>query len=83
MLSKDNKFGASGMFFLWSGAAISLAEIMTGSLIAPLGLKKGIAVILAGHLIGCFILAMTGLIGFKEKTPALKSSRLAFTTQRN
>ncbi|MDR3552377.1 MAG: putative hydroxymethylpyrimidine transporter CytX [Clostridia bacterium] len=66
------------MFFLWSGAAISLAEIMTGSLIVPLGLKKGIAVILTGHLIGCLILALTGLIGFQKNTSALKSSRLAF-----
>jgi putative hydroxymethylpyrimidine transporter CytX len=51
---------------------------MTGGLIAPLGLKKGIAVILIGHFIGCIILALTGLIGFWKNQPALKSSRLSF-----
>jgi putative hydroxymethylpyrimidine transporter CytX len=77
-VNSEKKIGTPGMFFLWSGAAISLAEIMTGSLIVPLGLKKGIAVILIGHLIGCLILAFTGLIGFEKNTSALKSSRLAF-----
>ncbi len=77
-MNNEKKIGTSGMFLLWSGAAISLAEIMTGSLIVPLGLKKGIAVILIGHLIGCLILAMTGLIGFEKNTSALQSSRLAF-----
>lgn len=66
------------MFFLWAGAAISLAEIMTGGLIAPLGFRKGIAVVLVGHLIGCLILAFTGLIGYRKGTSALESSRLAF-----
>lgn len=66
------------MFFIWSGAAISLAEIMTGSLIAPLGFKKGVAVVLIGHLIGCLILAAAGLIGYQKGTSALESSRLAF-----
>ncbi|HBC93871.1 MAG TPA: putative hydroxymethylpyrimidine transporter CytX, partial [Pelotomaculum sp.] len=54
-----------------------LAEIMTGSLIAPLGIREGIAVILAGHLIGTLILALVGIIGFREKSPSLKSSRLS------
>src|SRR3989344_547817 len=40
------------LFTLWFGAAVSLAEMMTGSLIAPLGLRNGIVVILLGHLVG-------------------------------
>ena len=68
----------SGLFLLWADAAISLAEIMTGSLIGPLGLGKGIAVIIIGHVIGCLILAATGLIGYQKKTSALQSSRFAF-----
>jgi len=71
------KIGGFSLFSLWIGAAISLAEIMTGGLIAPLGIKKGIIVILAGHLIGCLILAFIGVIGFKEKMPALMSSRIS------
>lgn len=50
---------------------------MTGSLIAPLGIKTGIAVILIGHLIGTLILSVTGIIGFKERKPALMASRMS------
>lgn len=74
---ETRKTGGFSFFTLWFGAAVSLAEIMTGSLIAPLGLKQGLFVILAGHLIGALILALVGVIGFKEKSPSLKSSRLS------
>jgi purine-cytosine permease-like protein len=39
---------------IWFGAAASIAEIMTGSLIAPLGFTKGLTAILLGHLIGAY-----------------------------
>lgn len=76
-MSKEGTIGGFNQFALWFGAAVSLAEIMTGSLIAPLGVKYGIIAILTGHLIGTLILALTGIIGFKEKNPSLKSSRLS------
>ncbi|TEB09774.1 cytosine permease [Pelotomaculum propionicicum] len=76
-MSQASKTGGFSFFTLWFGAAVSLAEIMTGSLIAPLGLKQGLFVILTGHLIGALILALVGVIGFKEKSPSLKSSRLS------
>ncbi len=72
--------GGFSLMALWFGAAVSLAEIMTGSLIAPLGLKTGIIAILLGHLIGCLILSFTGVIGFREKKPALIASRLSMGT---
>ena len=40
---------------IWCGAGISIAEILTGTYLAPLGFTKGIAVIIIGHLIGCFL----------------------------
>lgn len=73
----ENKLGGFSLCALWFGASVSLAEIMTGSLIAPLGLKTGIAVILIGHLIGTLILSVTGIIGFKEGKPALMASRMS------
>ncbi len=76
-MTKSKKIGGFSLFALWFGAAVSLAEIMTGSLIAPLGVKNGIIVILLGHLIGTLILALTGIIGFEEKKPSLVSSRLS------
>ncbi|MCL5056559.1 MAG: putative hydroxymethylpyrimidine transporter CytX [Actinobacteria bacterium] len=66
----NKKTGGLSIFALWFGAAVSLAEIMTGSLIAPLGVARGIAVIILGHLIGCLILAAVGIIGFREKKPS-------------
>jgi len=76
-MTEARKTGGFSFFTLWFGAAVSLAEIMTGSLIAPLGLKQGLFVILAGHLIGALILAIVGIIGFREKSPSLKSCRLS------
>lgn len=76
-MNNVKKTGGFSFFALWFGAAVSLAEIMTGSLLAPLGIKNGIAAILLGHLIGCLILAYVGVIGFKEKKPALMSSRIS------
>ncbi|HBQ87218.1 MAG TPA: putative hydroxymethylpyrimidine transporter CytX, partial [Syntrophomonas sp.] len=73
----ENKLGGFSLCALWFGASVSLAEIMTGSLIAPLGIKTGIAVILIGHLIGTLILSVTGIIGFKERKPALMASRMS------
>lgn len=40
-------------FLLWLGASISIAEIVTGTLLAPLGWQMGLLAILIGHLIGC------------------------------
>lgn len=63
---------------LWFGAAISIAEILTGALITPLGLKKGLAAIILGHVIGCMILYFSGLIGAKTKLSAIESTRISF-----
>ncbi|HEX3011890.1 MAG TPA: putative hydroxymethylpyrimidine transporter CytX [Syntrophomonadaceae bacterium] len=79
-MAEKGKLSGLSLAALWFGAAVSLAEIMTGSLIAPLGIKTGIAVILIGHLIGTLILALTGIIGFKEGKPALISSRMSMGT---
>ena len=38
---------------IWFGAGVSLAEILTGTAFAPLGMAKGLAAILIGHIIGC------------------------------
>lgn len=79
-MNSGKTVGGFSQMALWFGAAVSLAEIITGSLIAPLGLKTGITTILLGHLIGCLILACTGVIGFREKKPSLIASRLSMGT---
>ena len=64
--------------FLWFGAAVSLAEILTGALIAPLGWGKGLAAILLGHFIGCAILYLAGLLGARSKLAAIESTQISF-----
>lgn len=63
---------------LWLGAAISLAEILTGALIAPLGFGRGFFAILTGHIIGCAIIYYAGLIGAQTKLSAIESTRISF-----
>ena len=48
---------------IWCGAGISIAEILTGTYLAPLGMAKGIVAIILGHLIGCGLLFLAGIIG--------------------
>jgi putative hydroxymethylpyrimidine transporter CytX len=64
--------------FLWFGAAVSIAEIITGGLIAPLGFTKGIMAIILGHLIGTTLLALGGIIGTESRMPAIMSTRISF-----
>jgi putative hydroxymethylpyrimidine transporter CytX len=61
------------MLLLWIGASISITEIFTGGLLAPLGYAGGIAVILLGHLIGTGLLAFGGYISFSRKENAMDS----------
>jgi putative hydroxymethylpyrimidine transporter CytX len=73
-----NKIKNSSMFFLWAGAAISVTEIYTGGMIAPLGIKRGIAAILIGHIIGTLFLAFGGYISFKGKKNAMDKVKDSF-----
>ncbi len=77
METQNKSSNASGAL-LWFGAAVSLAEILTGALIAPLGFGKGFAAIFLGHVIGCVILYFAGLIGAKSKLPAIESTKISF-----
>ena len=52
---------------IWFGAAVSLAEILTGTYIAPLGFQRGVAAILVGQLIGCILLFLSGVIGGRSE----------------
>ena len=63
---------------IWFGAAVSLAEILTGTYFAPLGLGKGLAAIIVGHIIGCVLLFFAGLIGGRTGKSAMDSTKLSF-----
>lgn len=62
-------------FLLWSGAAISLAEIWAGGLLLPLGLAGGLVAIVLGHVIGNTPMALAGVIGSRHGVPAIVSTR--------
>ena len=63
---------------IWFGAAISIAEILTGTYFAPLGFTKGILAILLGHIIGCAMLLFAGLIGGKVRKSAMETAKMSF-----
>jgi len=65
-------------FLLWTGAAVSLAEIWAGGILVPMGYITGIVVILLGHIIGNTPLALGGIIGSKWGIPTMVSTRPAF-----
>ena len=63
---------------IWFGAAVSVAEIMTGTYFAPLGLGKGIFAILLGHIIGCVMLFFAGALGAKTGKNAMETVKMSF-----
>lgn len=63
---------------IWSGAAVSIAEILTGTYFAPLGFTKGLFAILIGHIIGCTMLFFAGLIGGKVRKSAMGTAKMSF-----
>ena len=63
---------------IWFGAGVSIAEIITGTYFAPLGFAKGMAAIVIGHILGCALLFLTGLIGARTKKTAMQTSALSF-----
>lgn len=63
---------------IWLGASISLAEILTGTLLAPLGFGRAMIAVIIGHVIGCIPLYLVGLIGARRGSRAMDSTGLAF-----
>ncbi|MEG0615625.1 MAG: cytosine permease, partial [Oscillospiraceae bacterium] len=63
---------------IWFGAAVSISEILTGTLVAPLGFGKGLASILIGHLIGCVLLFLAGLIGAQTEKSSMETVKISF-----
>ena len=63
---------------IWFGAGVSLAEILTGTAFAPLGMAKGLAAILIGHIIGCAMMLLAGLIGGRTGRSAMETVKMSF-----
>ena len=63
---------------IWFGAAVSLAEILTGTYFAPLGFSRGLLAILVGHVIGCLMLFCAGVIGGSVRKSAMETAKMSF-----
>ncbi len=63
---------------IWFGAAVSIAEIITGTYFAPLGFAKGALAIVIGHIIGCVLLFLAGTIGGKVRKSAMETVKMSF-----
>ena len=63
---------------IWFGAAVSIAEILTGTYLAPLGFQKGLAAILLGHVIGCILLFLAGVIGGQTRKSSMETVKMSF-----
>ncbi len=73
--SKKSIISSSLLMF---GAGVSIAEILTGTLLSPLGLKRGILAIIIGHLIGFVLLFLIGVIGSDNSKSSMESVKMSF-----
>ena len=66
------------MSLIWFGAGVSLAEILSGTSFAALGMARGLAAILLGHVIGCTLFFLAGLIGGRTGRSAMETVKMSF-----
>jgi putative hydroxymethylpyrimidine transporter CytX len=78
MMMEEKKTSNLSNGLIWFGAGVSIAEILTGTYIADLGFVKGILAIILGHIIGCALFFLAGLIGGKTEKSAMETVALSF-----
>ena len=63
---------------IWFGAGVSIAEILTGTYFSSLCFGRGLAAILVGHVIGCIMLFLAGVIGGTSRKSAMETTKSSF-----
>ncbi len=63
---------------IWFGAGVSIAEILTGTYFSSLGFGRGLAAIFTGHVIGCIMLFLAGVIGGISRKSAMETTKSSF-----
>lgn len=76
--SSSQSSSTLGIGLIWFGAAVSITEISTGILFAPLGWTRGLAAILLGHAIGGLLFFAAAYIGALTRRSAMESVHLSF-----
>lgn len=77
----NDKKGGTSLFengLIWFGAGVSIAEILTGTYFAELGFKRAMLAILIGHIIGCAMFFLAGVIGGKQRLSAMETAKNSF-----
>ena len=74
----ENKTSTFANGLIWFGAGVSIAEILTGTYIASLGLARGMGAIVLGHIIGGLMMYAAGLIGGRTGKSAMETVKLSF-----
>lgn len=72
------KYSNLTISLIWFSAAISMAEILTGTWFAPLGWSQGLIAIVFGHIIGGAMFFGAGLIGAKTQKSAMQTVQISF-----
>lgn len=76
MTNKRTGTGANAL--IWFGAGVSLAEILTGTYYAGMGMLKGLGAILLGHAVGAVLMLLCGLIGGEQRESAMETVKRSF-----
>ena len=76
--SSKRRLSTPTLGLVWFGASVSLAEILTGTFFAPLGLERGLAAILVGHIIGCILFWLVAYVSAKTGASAMGAASRSF-----
>ena len=76
--SRDRNLSTPTLGLVWFGASVSLAEILTGTFFAPLGLQMGLAAIVVGHVIGCALFWLVALASARTGEAAMQAVARSF-----
>lgn len=76
--SNSRTLSTSTLGLVWFGASVSLAEILTGTFFAPLGLERGLLAILVGHVIGCILFWLVAYVSAKTGASAMGAAARSF-----
>lgn len=77
-MGDSRKISTPLLGLIWFAAAVSLAEMLTGTFFAPLGLGQGVAAILLGHLIGGVLFWLVSYVSAATGASAMQAVRRSF-----
>lgn len=77
-MGKPRILSTSLLSLIWFGAAVSLAEILTGTFFAPLGFEQGMLAIIVGHIIGGVLFFLVAYASASMGTSAMETVQRSF-----